>query len=70
MSRQYGYEIHRTDNQEGLGLDGRRPVRYLVVCQACGLRIPRMKQSPPCGSSGALPLQMRRKPVCHYTRLL
>lgn len=45
MSERYGYRIRRTDSLEALGLPDRRPVRYLVVCRACGRAIPRMKRS-------------------------
>lgn len=46
MSEEFGYDIHRTDSYEGLGIADRRPVRYLVVCRQCGNQIPRMKRSP------------------------
>lgn len=46
MSRQFGYDIHRTDSHSALGLEDSRPVRYVVVCARCGSRIPRMKKSP------------------------
>lgn len=45
MNRRWGYDIRRTDSFDGLGLEDRRPVRYLVVCQRCGARMPRMKRS-------------------------
>ena len=45
MSRQFGYDIHRTDSYAGLGLEDDRPVRWLVVCHSCGKSIPRMKRS-------------------------
>lgn len=45
MSRQFGYDIHRTDSHEALGLEDDRPVRWLVVCRKCGKSIPRMKRS-------------------------
>lgn len=44
--RRYGYEITRTDSFEKLGLEDTRPVKYLVICQTCGRRMPRMKRSP------------------------
>lgn len=46
MSRRYGYDIHRTDSHDELGVPDTRPVRYLVVCERCGARMPRMKRSP------------------------
>lgn len=46
MARRYGYQLRRTDSFQGLGLPDNRPVRYLVVCRSCGLRLPRMKRSP------------------------
>lgn len=46
MNTAYGYHIRRTDNYEELGIEDRRPVRYWVVCEGCGRRIPRMKRSP------------------------
>jgi len=46
MSLHFGYDIHRTDSHGQLGLEDSRPVRYLVVCDSCGCRIPRMKRSP------------------------
>lgn len=45
MSARFGYDIHRTDSHEALGLADTRPVRYLVVCARCGNQIPRMKRS-------------------------
>lgn len=45
MSSRFGYDIHRTDSHEALGLTDTRPVRYWVVCRQCGKRIPRMKRS-------------------------
>ena len=45
MNRRYGYEITRTDSFEKLGLEDTRPVNYLVICQSCGRRMPRMKRS-------------------------
>ena len=46
MSRQFGYNIHRTDSHQSLGLKDPRPVRYVVVCRQCGRRTNRMKRSP------------------------
>ena len=46
ISERFGYDIHRTDSHDGLGIADDRPVRYLVVCRRCGNRIPRMKRSP------------------------
>lgn len=46
MNRQYGYDITRTDSFEKLGLEDTRPMKYMVVCQRCGRRMPRMKRSP------------------------
>lgn len=46
MNAAYGYQIQRTDNYDALGIQDHRPVRYYVVCQRCGRRIPRMKRSP------------------------
>ena len=46
MNAAYGCHISRTDNFAELGLEDNRPVRYYVVCQRCGRRIPRMKRSP------------------------
>lgn len=46
MGEVYGYAIRRTDDYAALGLTDDRPVRYWVVCQRCGRRIPRMKRSP------------------------
>lgn len=46
MNALFGYDIHRTDSHEGLGLADDRPVRYLVVCSKCGRESPRMKRSP------------------------
>lgn len=46
MRSRFGYDIHRTDSHEGLGIADDRPVRYLVVCRQCGNQIPRMKRSP------------------------
>lgn len=61
MNSAYGYHIRRTDNYGALGLEDDRPVRYWVVCDRCGRRIPRMKRSPlvdhperyrcPCGGT-------------------
>lgn len=61
MNAAYGYQIQRTDNYDALGIQDHRPVRYYVVCQRCGRRIPRMKRSPlvdhperyrcPCGGT-------------------
>ena len=45
MNAAYGYHISRTDSYGGLGIEDDRPVRYYVVCQTCGRRIPRMKRS-------------------------
>ncbi len=45
MSRQFGYDIHRTDSHAAFGLEDTRPVRYVVVCRQCGSRINRMKRS-------------------------
>ena len=45
MSRRFGYDIHRTDSHEALGLTDDRPVRWLVVCKSCGKSVPRMKRS-------------------------
>lgn len=66
MNRAYGYQIRRTDSFQSLGLEDRRPVRYLVVCLRCGRSLPRMKRSPlvdhpqryrcPCG--GALEVRL------------
>lgn len=47
MSRQFGYDIHRTDSHAALGLEDDRPVRWLVICRECGKSIPRMKRSAP-----------------------
>lgn len=46
MNTAYGYHISRTGNYDALGIEDDRPVRYYVVCEACGRRIPRMKRSP------------------------
>ncbi|MBD5133127.1 MAG: SprT family zinc-dependent metalloprotease [Clostridiales bacterium] len=46
MNDAYGYQIKRTDDYSGLGIEDDRPVRYWVVCAQCGRRIPRMKRSP------------------------
>ena len=46
MNAAYGYHISRTDNFADLGISDDRPVRYYVVCQRCGRRIPRLKRSP------------------------
>ena len=46
MNRLYGYEIVRADSFEKLGLEDTRPMKYMVVCQSCGRRMPRMKRSP------------------------
>lgn len=46
MSRQFGYDIRRTDSHEALGIEDPRPVRYVVVCLQCGRRMERMKRSP------------------------
>lgn len=46
MNRAYGYDIRRTDGYDTLGIPDDRPVRYYVVCERCGRRIPRMKRSP------------------------
>lgn len=46
MNGLYGYEITRTDSFEKLGLEDTRPVKFMVVCQSCGRRMPRMKRSP------------------------
>lgn len=46
MSRQFGYDIRRTDSHQALGLEDTRPVRYVVVCRQCGSRTNRMKRSP------------------------
>lgn len=46
MNAAYGYDIRRTDDYDTLGLTDQRPVRYWVVCDRCGRRIPRMKRSP------------------------
>ena len=45
MSNRFGYDIHRTDSHESLGLEDDRPVRWLVVCRSCGKTMPRMKRS-------------------------
>lgn len=45
MNAAYGYGIRRTNTPAELGLTDDRPVRYQVVCAACGARIPRMKRS-------------------------
>lgn len=46
MNECYGYDIARTDSFEKLGLADTRPVKYVVTCQSCGRRMPRMKRSP------------------------
>lgn len=46
MAAAYGYQIRRTCSYQSLGLPDPRPVRYLVVCCACGLQLPRMRRSP------------------------
>ena len=46
MNEVYGYRVRRTDQYQDLGIEDDRPVRYFVVCQLCGRRIPRMKRSP------------------------
>ena len=46
MNDAYGYHIRRTDGYSSLGIEDDRPVRFYVVCQSCGRRIPRMKRSP------------------------
>ena len=46
MNEAYGYHITRTDTFDALGLTDDRPVRYLVICEGCGKRIPRMRRSP------------------------
>ena len=45
MNARYGYELRRTDSFESLGLEDRRPVRYVAECTRCRARIPRMKRS-------------------------
>ena len=45
MSRQFGYDIHRTDSHQALGLEDTRPVRYVVMCRQCGSRTNRMQRS-------------------------
>ena len=46
MNDAYGYQIQRTDDYGGLGIEDDRPVRYYVICAKCARRIPRMKRSP------------------------
>jgi len=46
MNAAYGYRVRRTDNYMELGIEDDRPMRYWVVCDKCGRRIPRMKRSP------------------------
>lgn len=70
MNAAYGYQIRRTDGYDALGIGDDRPVRYWVVCQKCGRRIPRMKRSPlvdrperyRCTCGGTL----RVEPACRY----
>lgn len=45
MNEAYGYRIVRADSFEGLGVEDSRPVRWWVVCDSCGQRMPRMKRS-------------------------
>lgn len=46
MNRLYGYQIRRADSPERMGITVDRPVRWLVICDKCGLILPRMKRSP------------------------
>lgn len=45
MNAAYGYRIARTGTWEALGLTDQKPVNYLLVCQGCGLEIPRTRLS-------------------------
>ena len=44
--KRYAIKMNGSDGFEALGLTDDRPVRYLVVCQRCGRKLPRMKRSP------------------------
>ena len=41
MNEAYGYDIRRTGTCEELEIPDVRPVRHLLVCQACGKEFPR-----------------------------
>ena len=45
MNAAYGYRIRRTGTWEALGLPDEKPVNHLLVCEKCGLEIPRTKAS-------------------------
>jgi len=45
MNAAYGYGIARTGTWEALGLTDQKPINYLLVCQNCGLEIPRTRCS-------------------------
>lgn len=45
MNAAYGYHIARTGTWEALGLADQKPVHYLLICQNCGLEIPRTRVS-------------------------
>lgn len=45
MNAAYGYHIKRTGTWEALGLPDEKPVNHLLVCEKCGLEIPRTKAS-------------------------
>lgn len=45
MNAAYGYRISRTGTWESMGLANQKPVNYLLVCEKCGVEIPRTKAS-------------------------
>ncbi len=45
MNGAYGYHIARTGTWEGLGLPSPHPVKYVLVCQSCGVELPRARAS-------------------------
>lgn len=45
MNAAYGYRISRTGTWEAMGLPDKKPVNHLLVCEKCGLEIPRTKAS-------------------------
>lgn len=46
MGEAYGYEIHRTATNEGLGVEEARPCRYILRCESCGMEFHRFRASP------------------------
>lgn len=45
MGNAYGYDIHRVDSHENLGIDNKPKPKYIIVCAQCGQTFERVRAS-------------------------